>query len=143
MAKPPKTKNPNEVIIKQLQSEFPDIGGNQARKIVQIVSRQVSIKSGPYPSPEDYDYYHEIDPSLTDQMKKMVLLEQDHQHKMDEKVIDKEYSMRSRGQVLAFVICLIALVGGFWTVLQGFEIGGTIIGALGLTGIVGQFLKSK
>ena len=73
-------KRNDEVIVKQLQNQFAKIGGNEARKIVQIVSRQISIKKGPYPSPEGYDYYHEIDPDLTAQMKKMVLKEQDHQH---------------------------------------------------------------
>lgn len=136
-------KRNDEVIIKQLQSQFPKIGGNEARKIVQIVSRQISIKRGPYPSPDDYDYYHEIDPDLTAQMKKMVLKEQDHQHEMDKTFLEKDYSLKRTGQFLAFFLCIIALMGGFWTVLQGFEIGGTIIAALGLGGIVAQFLKKS
>jgi uncharacterized membrane protein len=136
---PPKRNN--EVIVKQLTSKFPKIGGNEARQIVQIVSRQVSIKSGPYPSPEDYDYYNEIDPDLTTQMKKMAAKEQDHQHDMDKRILDKEFSLRRVGQILAFSICIVAIVGGFYTVLQGHETGGTIIASIGLVGIVGQFLK--
>lgn len=136
-------KRNDEVIIKQLQSQFPNIGGNEARKIVQIVSRQISIKRGPYPSPEDYDYYHEIDPDLTSQMKKMVLKEQEHQHDLDKIYLQKDFSLKRTGQILAFLLCVIALVGGFWTVLQGFEVGGTIIAALGLGGIVAQFLKKS
>lgn len=126
----------NELITEQLRQQFPKLGGNEARKIVQIVSQQVSIKSGPYPNPEDYDYYNKIDPDLTMQMKKMVLQEHKHQHRLDEKYLDKDFGLRRWGQVLAFVLSTIALLGGFYTVLKGFETGGTIIGAIGLVGIV-------
>jgi len=138
------SKKPDrELITKQLRQEFPKLGGNEARKIVQIVSQQVSIRTGPYPNPEDYDYYHEIDPDLTTQMKKMVLEEQKHQHKLNEQYLNKDFGLRKWGQMLAFVLCVIALLGGFYTFLQGFELGGTIIGAIGLIGIVGQFLKRR
>lgn len=76
-------------------------------------------------------------------MKKMVLKEQEHQHNLDKDYLEKDFSLKKMGQILAFLLCVIALVGGFWTVLQGFEIGGTIIAALGLGGIVAQFLKSS
>ncbi|CAD5285282.1 MULTISPECIES: DUF2335 domain-containing protein [unclassified Imperialibacter] len=133
----------SELITKQIRQQFPKLGGNEARKIVQIVSQQVSIRTGPYPSPEDYDYYNEIDPDLTGQMKRMVLEEQKHQHNLDEKHLDKDFLLRRTGQVFAFILCMIALIGGFYTVLQGFEIGGAIIGAVGLAGIVGQFLRRR
>jgi len=133
----------NELITKQLRQQFPKLGGNEARKIVQIVSQQVSIRTGPYPVPEDYDYYNETDPDLTAQMKKMVLQEQKHQHRLDEKYLNKDFSLRRWGQVLAFILSVIALLGGFYTVLKGFETGGTIIGSIGLVGIVGQFLKRR
>lgn len=74
-------------------------------------------------------------------MKQMVLEEQKHQHRLDEKYLDKDFGLKRWGQVLAFILSVIALLGGFYTVLQGFETGGTIIGAIGLGGIVGQFLK--
>lgn len=88
-------------------------------------------------------YYHEIDPELTKQMKTMVLTEQHHQHKLDDKYLDKDFVLRRWGQFLAFLLCSIALGGGFYTVLQGFEIGGTVIASLGLGGIVAQFLKKR
>jgi len=71
----------------------------------------VSIRTGPYPNPEDYDYYHEIDPDLTTQMKKMVLEEQRHQHKLDEQYLNKDFGLRRQGQMLAFVLCIMALQG--------------------------------
>jgi len=73
----------------------------------------------------------------------MVLKEQEHQHELDKIYLQKDFSIKRTGQVLAFLLCVIALVGGFWTVLQGFEVGGTIIAALGLGGIVAQFLKKS
>lgn len=73
MARDQKPKT--EVLTKQVLKAFPELkSANKARNLVKLVSQQISIKSGPYPSPEDYAHYHDIDPSLTDLMKKMVLM---------------------------------------------------------------------
>lgn len=139
MAKKPKPQT--EIVTKQIQQAFPDLGSNQARKIVRMVSQQVSIKSGPFPSPEDYEHYHDIDPNLTDLMKKMVEDEQAHQHRLDELMLEKDFSLYSKGQWFAFfVFVLVVALGGF-AIYSGFEWGGTIITALGVGGIISQFLK--
>jgi hypothetical protein len=50
------TKNPgNENLVQKLGTKFPPISGNQASPIVKTVVSSVNIRSGPYPSPEDYD----------------------------------------------------------------------------------------
>ncbi len=136
--------NHTEQLTKQVLQAYPELkSSNKARGLVRMVSQQVSIKSGPYPSPEDYEHYHEIDPSLTDLMKKMVVDEQKHQHRMDEKFMDKDFSLRQRGQWFAFAIFVSVVILGAYTIYMGFEWGGTVITAFGVTGIITQFLKSR
>jgi len=140
MAKKQKPKT--EIVAKKLQAEF-DLSSNQSRKIVSMVSSQMTIKSGPFPSPEDYEQYQEIDPSLTQLMKDMALKEQEHQHDLDKLAMDKDYRIISRGQKLAFAVFSLVVLLGAYALFLGYEWGGTIIMALGVGGIVSQFLKRR
>tara|TARA_Y100000588_G_C14217968_1_gene909725 strand:+ start:769 stop:1191 length:423 start_codon:yes stop_codon:yes gene_type:complete len=140
MAKKEKAKT--EVVAKKLQAEF-DLSSSKSRKIVSMVSSQMTIKSGPFPSPEDYEQYQEIDPGLTDQMKEMARKEQDHQHRMDKLLLEKEFTLMSRGQILAFLVFSLVVGLGAFSIYLGFEWGGAIITALGVTGIITQFLKKR
>lgn len=140
MAKKPKPVK--EIVAKKLQSEF-DLTGNQSRKIVSMVASQTSIKSGPFPSPEDYEQYQEIDPELTNLMKQMALKEQEHQHAMDIRAMDKDYKIISRGQKLAFAVYTLVILLGAYSIYSGFEWGGALITAIGVGGIVSEFLKRR
>lgn len=139
-----KPKDNKEQLTKQVLKAYPELKStSKARNLVRLVSQQISIKSGPYPSPEDYEHYHDIDPSLTDIMKKMVVDEQKHQHKMDEKYLEKDFNLRKRGQYLAFSVFVLVVALGAFTIYQGFEWGGAVITALGVGGIISQFLKRR
>lgn len=142
MAKKEKPKT--EVLTQQVLKAYPELkSSSKARKLVRMISQQVSIKSGPYPSPEDYEHYHDIDPSLTDLMKKMVEKEQKHQHEMDKLYLDKDFALRKRGQWFAIFVYVLVVGLGAFTISKGFEWGGTIITALGVSGIIAQFLKKR
>lgn len=133
-----------EQLTKKVLQAYPELGSsNKARGLVRMVSQQVSIKTGPYPSPEDYEHYHSIDPTLTDLMKKMVSDEQKHQHLMDGKFLEKDFSLRQRGQWFAFGIFILVVFLGAYAIFSGFEWGGTVITALGVGGIISQFLKKR
>ena len=77
-----------------------------------MVSSQMTIKSSPFPSPEDYEQYQDIDPTLTELMKGMALDEQAHQHEMDKLVLEKDYKIISRGQMLAFSVFFVVVLLG-------------------------------
>lgn len=144
MAKKSKQAPKTEVLTKKVLEAYPELKStSKARSVVRMVSQQISIKSSPYPSPEDYEHYHDIDPSLTDLMKKMVLDEQKHQHKMDEKFLEKDFGFRKRGQWFAFGIYILVIGLGAYSIYRGFEWGGTIITSLGVAGIISQFLRKR
>jgi len=134
----------NEQLTKKVLTAYPELKSKgKARNLVRMVSSQVSIKAGPYPSPEDYEHYHHIDPSLTDLMKQMVINEQEHKHRMDEKFLEKDFRLRSKGQWFAFSIFVLVVGLGGFAIYSGFEWGGAIITALGVSGIMAQFLKKR
>lgn len=62
---------------------------------------------------------------------------------MDEKFMEKDFSLRLRGQWFAFGIYILIVALGAFTIHKGFEWGGTVITALGVGGIISQFLKKR
>lgn len=142
--KPQKQSNNKSQLVEKVYQAYPQIGSKtKARNLIHMVSQQVSIKSSPYPDPEDYAKYHEIDTELTDLMKSMVKAEQTHHHKMDEIHLDKEFNLRQRGQWFALIIYVFVIGLGGFAIYLGFEWGGTIIASLGVSGIIAQFLKRR
>lgn len=62
---------------------------------------------------------------------------------MDEKFLEKDFSLRSKGQWFAFLIFILVVALGAYAIYNGFEWGGAIITAFGVGGIVSQFLKKR
>jgi len=138
-----KEKPQNEQLTKQIAQQYPKLSNQQARSIVRTVSQSVSFRSGPYPSPQDYEYYKEIDPDLVEQMKQMVLDEQKHQHKLDTNLLEKDYEIARRGQWFAFSIFGLVVCLGAYSIYSDMEWGGIIITAIGVGGIISQFLRKR
>jgi len=98
-------------------------------------------KSGPYPDPEDYEKYLRIDPELAQQMKDMVRLEQEHIHEINHKNVDNEYKLRKRGQVFALVIFILSIALAALALYFSQPWVAGLFSALGIGGIISQFLK--
>ncbi len=130
-------------LLKLVKDQVPKLTKSEAQRVVGVISNSISIRSAPYPSPDEYERYHEIDSDLTNQMKQMVLKEQEHQHTMDEKYLQREYTLRERGQYLAFGVFVLVILLGAYTIYRGFEWGGAVITTIGVGGIITQFLKRR
>jgi|GEM_PF-3393229 len=135
-------KSKNENLAKLIREEVPDISGNKARKIVRLVQQQVSIRTGPYPAPEDYEHYLDIDEDLVSQIKEMTKAEQVHQHDLDRKDLDQSFVLRKRGQWFGFAIFFLALVLGGVIVYLGNPWPGALLSGSSLAAIIIQYLKS-
>lgn len=140
-----KEKPKNDDLSLLVRQQVPKLSNQEARQVVGIISRRISITStsGPYPSPADYEKYHEIDPELTRQMKDMVLKEQAHQHDLDYKYMENDLKIRLKGQWFAFAVYILVVGLGAYTIFRGFEWGGVVITSLGVVAIVAQFLKRR
>ncbi len=62
----------------------------------------------------------------------------------DDKIIDKSFESKKRGQNYALIIALVAIIGDIICILFDHEIVGGVVSGVGLTGLVSEFLgRSK
>ncbi len=57
--------------------------------------------------------------------------------------MDLDFAERRRGQYLAFVICLAAIIGGTWAGVVGHQLAGSVIGGTGLAGLAAAFIYGR
>ena len=127
--------------VKKIQQEL-NISGNQARKAVNIMnSFSMSYRSGPFPHPEEYEQYMEIDPELPQLIKLMAQKEQDHLHDQNNLSMSNQLTLRKRGQWFGFLIFAMVIALGAYAMYSGSEWAGTIISVTGVAGIITQYLK--
>ena len=129
-------------VVKQIQEQY-NLSGNAARKVVRLVQSQVSMsyRSGPFPHPEEYEHYMDIDPELPELIKAMAQKEQDHLHNNNIKDVENQLYLRKRGQWFGFGIFFLVIALGAYTVHLGQPWPGTVISGLGIAGIITQYLK--
>lgn len=128
---------------------FHSLSKPQKNEILFRVQAQLTEEhfEGPLPDPKTMHGYNAIDPNIPMEIIGMAKNDQNHIHQRDNRLIDKTFGLKERGQNYALAIVLIALIGGFVLIALGKDIIGSIFsgGAL-LSGIVSQFLggqKSK
>src|SRR5690606_17071182 len=149
--KPPTTKEIEEQLLernphifdglsntkkKQLLNSFKDV----ARIEIQESFIQSQFFSGPLPDPNTLKAYSEINPNLAIEIVEMAKTEQNYIQKRDDKIIEKSFQLKSRGQAFALTIALTAIIGGVICILYGQPIAGSIVSGVGLVGLVSQFL---
>lgn len=129
---------------------FNGISGTKKHAILSAIQKGLQIKvtnthveafSGPFPHPGTLEGYKNIDPSLPDKIIKMAIDEQTHSHQRDNKIIALEFGCKKRAQWFAFLISIIVTGCGLAAILTGHDIAGTVFGGLGLSTLVGLFLK--
>ncbi len=117
------------------------VSNPEARELAQRIETIQQIKSSPYPSSEEYEHYHIIDPSLTAQMKEMVKAEQVNQHEYNRDELNKSYVLKKRGQWFGFAILCIIIGAGIYISMTLSVWPGTLLSMSGAAGIIAQYLK--
>lgn len=99
--------------------------------------------SGPLPPPSLLAKYSEIIPNGAERIMAMAEKQGDHREKLEARVVNGNVASQTRGSWFAFVLCLVALVGGFYLILQGKSAAGlvAIISSVGVIG--GVFVVSR
>ena len=54
-----------------------------------------------------------------------------------------DFAERKRGQYLAFVLCLVLIVGGTWAGLRGQQLAGGVIGGTGPAVLAAAFIYGR
>lgn len=140
MAKP--NKPPQELL--ELIKKEGHISGQKAEQLAGKIYRQIELtvtKSSPFPDPDDYARYLEIDPGLTTLMKDMAKREQEHIHSLNTANLANEGRLRRRGQLYALIVYLASIVlAGAALFLEQPWISG-VFGVIGVGGVVTSFLR--
>lgn len=100
-------------------------------------------RSSPLPPPKELQEYEQIVPGITDRL--MASLEKQQNHRMElEKTVIKTDALRSlRGQVFAFILAAIAIIGGIVLLLKGLNIAGLSVLVGTTTTLSGAFIYGK
>ncbi len=115
-----------------------------------LASMQISAHEGPLPSPEIVRAYEDICPGAAKRILTYAEKEQQHRHDMEKIALEANIEdMRAnrkaegRGQWLAFVVSIIAILTGGVIALCGYPFEGTILSGATLVGIVATFITRK
>ncbi len=126
---------------KQILNSLKDL----AVQNVDIYEAQIHERffQGPIPSPDTLQGYADIDPDIAIEILQMAVREQKYNQDRDNKIIDKSFELKKRGQTFALLIALTAIVGGVACILYGQPVAGSIVSGVGLAGLVSQFLRGS
>lgn len=112
---------------------------------VKVTTREIRAASfqGPLPPPEILEQYNQIVPGLAARIVTMAEQQSAHRQDLERTVIRKDVELARRGQLMAFAIGVVALVGGFTLVALGRDAAGvtSILGAVGA--LAGVFIFGK
>lgn len=106
------------------------------------VSQSVSF-SGPLPPPGLLAKYNEVITNGAERIMAMAERQSVHREGIERLVIEENIASQKRGSIFAFIICLVALLGGFYLIATGKNGYGlaSIIGSLAT--LAGVFVYAK
>ena len=135
---------PDKVTTSNLETQQAISASPPDPKSTQITQRFAASMqfSGPIPPPGFLEQYERISPGLASRMVGMAESEAEHRRLIEARLVDSHCADQkahhdevTRGQVLATVITISALIAGSVTALHGYQIAGSILGASGIGGI--------
>lgn len=153
MAKPPEISSQEDSEnLKEIEQELVKVnpkifeGVHPRKKFEFLRSLSVTLMkyhSGPLPPAEDLQLYNEIIPNGADRIMKMAEKQQDHRIAMEVKVVGRQTFQSQLGQIFALIIGLAAIGAAVYTINQGHDWAGAVLGAGGVTGLVTAFIQGK
>ncbi len=111
---------------------------------------QASFRIGPIPDPITLEQYNRILPDAANRIVSMAEKEQEHRHRMQEKLIDaqvndtkQERDERRLGQIFGLSIGVVSILAGSITAILASPIAGGFIGSAGVVGLVSVFVLGR
>ena len=84
--------------------------------------------------------YNETIPDGANRILKMAENQASHRQELESFVVRTNARRAYLGVVCAFTICMTTILCGFYLVLKGFSVAGTVFTGLGLTGLATTFI---
>lgn len=115
-----------------------------------VISQQWQSISVPLHHPEILKKFAELNPDYPERILIMVETEQKHKHALEKEElqqnansISKIFFERCLGQIFAFIIAIIGLFAGLFSILKGYSISGTILSGGTILSLVYTFIQSS
>ena len=112
---------------------------------ISIKQQQISI--GPIPPPNILEEYEKIYKGFANRIVEMAEEQAAHRQQLEKMTLEanivnkKEINKaHRRGQIFAFILCILFILVGCFLMYQGKFISGTIFSGAGLAAIIGAFL---
>lgn len=118
------------------------------------VAMHRELRAGPIPDPETLQQYDEVLPGTADRIVKQFEKESEHRQAMENKIVDAQIEHQRldmaafrRGQVFAFTIAVVGLIGSSIGVYHAHSTGqawaAASIGGVSLATLVGVFIYGR
>jgi uncharacterized membrane protein len=101
--------------------------------------------SGPLPHASLLAKYNEVIPHGAERIMAMAERQSAHRESLEAKVVAGNIASQKRGSIFAFIICLVAIIGGFALIATGKSASGlaTIIASLTALFVYGKYQQRK
>lgn len=143
----------SEEVAEGVSAEESNVDPQRGANLSQQISARVEI-TGSIPSSRILEQYNRILPSAADRIISMAEREQEHGHKMQEKLVDSQILDKKRertekrlGQIFELTIGVVAILAGSATVVLNSsivgEVAGGLIGSSGVIGLVSVFVLGR
>lgn len=120
------------------------LSSNSPRTDKAVVRRaEMQVYSGPIPSANELRKYEDIVPGAADRILKMAEEQSRHRRKMESEMLVASIRAERVGQILGFLIFLVALVAGIVLMILGKDAIGLITSLGSLAAIIGLFIYSR
>jgi uncharacterized membrane protein len=99
--------------------------------------------SGPLPPPEILRKYEEVLPGSAERIISMAERQGSHRQDLESRVVSSNIMNEKMGMIFGFIICLVAISGGIYAVIQGKSAAGLSAIITPLGALVGVFIYGK
>lgn len=130
-----------------METQAPTTSSPPQMNRVQI---QQQMFSGPIPPPEILAQYDKLQAGLAERIVRMAEIQGEHRREQESKALTAQIAQierrdheAKRGQIFAFIIAISAIALGAFASIMGATVTGSIIGGLGLGGIITTFVYGR
>lgn len=112
----------------------------QSPSLTQV---QAEFFSGPIPPPTYLARYNDVVPNGADRIISMAERQSTHRESLETMVVKGNVANQRLGSIFAFIICVLAISGGFWLINSGKSAAGLASILTPLAGVIAVFFYSK
>ena len=127
-------------MLAELFGNEPDGAKGKTRNPIGQLIALSALHVGPLPPAEELAKYERVLPGSADRIVAMAEKEQRHRHERQDIQVRAEARDSGRGVIFAFMLGLLAIVGGTLTAIFGSAVAGSLISLAGISSLVGTFI---